>query len=194
MQLPGATVLQKITDHFLGTGFGTITVLSVVILAITSGDTAMRSLRLSLAEVIRLPQKPLRNRLFICVPLIVLTAFLLAWSNQSAESFNLLWQYFAWANQVLAATTLFAATVWLYKSGKAWLIGAVPGLFMAFIVLTFILWASPLGFGLPLHTAMYFGGMLAFLLLCGVIAGARRTPEQMEFQGARKFQSVKKNS
>lgn len=170
MNLPGATVLQKITDYFLGTGFGTVTVLSVVILAITSGDTAMRSLRLSLAEVIKIEQKSLKNRLFICLPLILITSGLLAWSNQSAESFNLLWQYFAWANQVLAATTLFAATVWLYKSGKAWLISAVPGVFMAFIVITFILWASPLGLGLPYEVACYFGGCLSLLLLSGVIA------------------------
>ncbi len=182
MKLPGATVLQKITDYFLGTGFGTITVLSVVILAITSGDTAMRSLRLSLAEVVRLEQKPLKNRLFICIPLILLTAGLLAWSNKNAESFNLLWQYFAWANQVLAATTLFAGTVWLYRSGKNYFIAAIPGVFMAFIVITFILWASPLGFGLPYDAACYFGGTLSLLLLCALMAHIqteKKSPREM---------------
>ena len=48
----GATnVLHRITSEFLGSNLAIVVVLSVIILAITSGDTAMRSLRLSAAVV-----------------------------------------------------------------------------------------------------------------------------------------------
>ncbi|MDR0933351.1 MAG: hypothetical protein LBM70_10095 [Victivallales bacterium] len=156
-------VLSKITNYFLGSGMGTLTVISVVILAITSGDTAMRSLRLSLAEMFGIPQQKMRNRFGLCLPLIAIVTLLLWWSNQSVETFNQLWVYFAWGNQVLACCTLTAGTVWLIRQKKPGWITALPGAFMTFIVATYILWISPahggplgrpkVGFGLELHTA-----------------------------------------
>ena len=70
MQENPTNVLSKITTHFLGSWVGAVTVISVIILAVTSGDTAMRSLRLSLAEMFRIQQKPIRNRFLLCLPLI----------------------------------------------------------------------------------------------------------------------------
>lgn len=81
---------------------GGITVIAVVILAVTSGDTAMRSLRLSLAEMAGIGQKSFKNRLLVCAPLIAVVVALLSWSNIDAKSFSHLWNYFAWGNQVLA--------------------------------------------------------------------------------------------
>ena len=59
-------VLQFLCSHFLGSGIGAVVVISVVILSITSGDTAMRSLRLSLAEIFHIPQKKLSSRVLLC--------------------------------------------------------------------------------------------------------------------------------
>ena len=152
--------LEFITKTFLGKGMGGITLIAVIILAITSGDTAMRSLRLSLAEIFKIDQKPFKKRLGICVPLIVIVALLLWWSNSSAKSFNNLWNYFAWGNQVLGASTLLGATVWLVMQKKPAWVTLLPGMFMTFIVTTFILWTSPrhsailpYGVGLDLPTA-----------------------------------------
>lgn len=154
----GTDTLSKITGFFLGGGLGGVTIIAVVILAVTSGDTALRSLRLSVSEILRIPQTSLGARLLIVLPFIAIIAVLLWWSNQSPKSFGELWNYFAWANQVLASVTLLAATVWLKRQGKKYMITFIPGLFMTFIVLTFILWTSkahggPYGFGLPLHNA-----------------------------------------
>ena len=154
----GTDTLSKITGFFLGGGLGGVTIIAVVILAVTSGDTALRSLRLSASEILRIPQTSLGARLLIVLPFIAIIAVLLWWSNQSPKSFGELWNYFAWANQVLASVTLLAATVWLKRQGKKYMITFIPGLFMTFIVLTFILWTSkahggPYGFGLPLHNA-----------------------------------------
>ena len=159
---PGA-VLSDITSHFLGKYAGTVTVLSVIILAVTSGDTAMRSLRLSLAEILRVPQGKFFNRIVLCLPLIFIVSILLWWSNKSAATFNQLWNYFAWGNQVLAASTLAAATVWLGVRNKNCWIAWLPGAFMTFVVTTYILWISPahggpLGFGLELGHAYLFAG------------------------------------
>ena len=142
----GPVVLCEITSHFLGTWMGTITVLAVVILAVTSGDTALRSTRLSLAEMLHIPQKSLLPRFLTCLPLIVLVAALLAWSNSknAASAFQKLWNYFAWGNQVLAATTLMAGTVWLLRRGKkaGALVTLLPGMFMTAVVVTFIVWTT----------------------------------------------------
>lgn len=163
-------VLPQITQHFLGGGMGMVTLLAVVVLAITSGDTALRSLRLSLAEMCHVPQKSFRNRLMISLPVMVLAVGLLVWSNRDAKSFGHLWNYFAWGNQVLAASTLMAAMAWLIALRKTWAIAAVPGCFMAFVVLTYILWTSPAhggpaGVGLPLAVA-YGIAALGSLELC----------------------------
>ena len=161
-------VLPEIVTFFLGSHLGTLTILGVIILAITSGDTAMRSLRLSLAELFSIDQRSLKNRLLLCLPLIAVVSFLLYWSNQDAASFNFLWNYFAWGNQVLAAFTLIATSIWLWRERKNGWVTLLPGIFITFIVATFILWTSPAhkgptGFGLPLHTAYLLGGAIALL-------------------------------
>jgi len=163
-------VLPEITTEFLGKWMGTITVIAVVVLAITSGDTAMRSMRLSLAEILRLDQKPLKNRTLICVPLILVISAALWWSNLSPASFGKLWNYFAWGNQTLAAGTLGACCVWLYATKRKGWIAAVPGLFITFIVLTFILWTSeahkgPMGFGLDLRLSYAIAAVVAVVYI-----------------------------
>jgi carbon starvation protein CstA len=81
-------VLAKITEDFLGSWLGKTTVVAVVVLAITSGDTAMRSMRLTLAEMMKIDQKPISKRLAISAPIIASICVLLWWSNQSAKSFG----------------------------------------------------------------------------------------------------------
>ncbi|MBQ9502957.1 MAG: carbon starvation protein A [Lentisphaeria bacterium] len=167
-KVPGK-VLGDITGFFLGKYAGSVTVISVIILAVTSGDTAMRSLRLSLAEMARIPQKKIANRIILCVPLIVIVALLLWWSNKSAATFNQLWNYFAWGNQVLAACTLAAGTIWLGVRGKSGWIAWLPGAFISFVVITYILWTSPAhrgpaGVGLELDYAYLLAGFFVVII------------------------------
>ena len=169
MDLPPTSALRAMTEHFLGSWVGGLTIVGVIILAITSGDTALRSLRLSVAEIFKVGQKSLAKRFLVCAPLIAIVCVLLAWSNASAESFKLLWNYFAWGNQVLAACTLMAAAVVLFSKGKPGWVALIPGMFMTFIVLTYILWISPkhggpAGFGLSLDSAYVVGAVLTVVL------------------------------
>lgn len=183
MNVVPAKVLGYTTTHFLGKWGGAITVIAVIILAITSGDTAMRSLRLSFAEIFKISQVKFLNRILLVIPLIAVVTGLLIWSNSDVKSFNNLWNYFAWSNQVLAACTLFAATVWLRNNNKPWWIAALPAVFMTFIVATYILWISPahggpVGFGLKLETAYFFGASIALLLLAKIFVSAPKEADK----------------
>lgn len=168
-----AAVLQLLCNHFLGGKVGALVVISVVILSITSGDTAMRSLRMSLAEIFHIPQKKLLSRVLLCLPLIAVVILLIWWSSISANTFNQLWNYFAWGNQVLAACTLTVATQWLIIHKRNAIITIIPGAFITFVVLCYILWISkahggPVGFGMELNTAQIVAGVLA--LICTGLA------------------------
>ena len=150
LNLAGPVVLGNITTHFLGKWMGGVTVFAIVVLAITSGDTALRSARLSISEMFKIDQVKLSTRIMTCLPLIIIVSLLLWWSNQSAKTFNNLWNYFAWGNQMLSATTLMAGTVWLLREGRkfASLVTLLPGMFMTMVVATFILW-TPGRDGMP---------------------------------------------
>jgi carbon starvation protein CstA len=147
LKLAGPVVLGNIATHFLGPWMGGVTVLAIIVLAVTSGDTALRSSRLSAGEVFGIDQIAVPKRIMTCLPLIVIVSLLLWWSNQSAKSFNNLWNYFAWGNQMISATSLMAATVWLLRSGKraTSLVTLLPGLFMTTVVVSFILWTPGTG-------------------------------------------------
>ncbi len=174
------TVLLEITRFFLGEYVGVLTVVAVIILAVTSGDTAMRSVRLSFSEMFSISQKKFVNRLGVCVPFIVIVALLLAWSQADAKSFGHLWNYFAWGNQVLAASTLFAGAVWLFKAKKNGFVALVPAMFMCFIVLSYIIWISPAkdngpyGLGMPLYTSYYVAATLTVLIAIVVVVKGKK--------------------
>ena len=150
LDLAGPVVLGNITTHFLGKWMGGVTVFAIVVLAVTSGDTALRSARLSISEMFRIDQVSLLKRIMTTLPLIVIVAALLWWSNLNAKTFSNLWNYFAWGNQMLSATTLMAGTVWLLREGKklACCVTLIPGMFMTSVIATFILWTPGTG-GMP---------------------------------------------
>ena len=154
LDLAGPVVLGNITTHFLGKWMGGVTVFAIVVLAVTSGDTALRSARLSISEMFHIDQVGLFRRIMTTLPLILVVAALLWWSNLSAKTFSNLWNYFAWGNQMLSATTLMAGTVWLLREGKklTCCVTLIPGMFMTSVIATFILWTPGTG-GMPVGIA-----------------------------------------
>ena len=176
LSLPPAQVLANAVNRLLGRGFGTLTVAAVVILVITSGDTGLRSLRMITAEALGVEQKTMRSRVFVVLPLVAVVALVLWWSNANPASFGCLWNYFAWLNQTLVATTLMACTVWLLRAGKGWrcVVTLLPGMFYTTVVTSFILWTSaekgrPWGFGLPLPVAVACGAAVALAFAAYVL-------------------------
>lgn len=105
-------VVYDSSIHFLGLVGGIFAVLGVVVLPITSGDTAFRAARLVIAEFFNLEQKTLAKRLMIAVPLFTL-GFIV-----SKIDFSILWRYFTWANQTTAMVMLWTAAAYLYRYNK----------------------------------------------------------------------------
>ncbi len=162
-----SNVVYEISTGVLGGFGGVLAVAGVVICPITSGDTAFRSARLILAETFRLEQKQIKNRLLITIPLLVVGGALTAFAILNANGFQIVWRYFSWSNQTLAAIALWTATAYLLKKGKyrfGSLLTALPAAFMSAVTVTYILMAKE-GFRLSAVIACPAGAALAAALL-----------------------------
>ncbi len=170
--------VYEISRTMLGTVGGVLAVVGVVVCPITSGDTAFRSARLILAEITRLDQKKIRNRLIITLPLLGIGAVL------TQLDFNVLWRYFSWSNQTLAMISLWVATAYLIREGKyrfGSLLTALPAAFMSAVSMTYILMAKE-GFGLPASAAYPAGAAFAFALF-GLYAALARLQSRRRIPG-----------
>lgn len=137
-------VVYEICTGFVSDGIGAyLAVLGVVACPITSGDTAFRSARLTLADWFRLDQSKLGPRLLIAVPLLTVGGIL------SQVNFDIVWRYFSWTNQTLATIVLWSGAVYLARShsNKAYLLPFLPAIYMTTVTVTYIL-VAPEGFRL----------------------------------------------
>ena len=159
-----AEIVNDITKDWLGTFGGLLAILGVIAAPITSGDTALRSTRLMISDMFNFNQKPIKNRLLISIPLFLVTAGILLYSLRDKEGFNIIWRYFAWANQTLAVMTLWAITVYLLKEKKCYWVTLLPALFMTSVVVTYIL-VAPEGFGLSYYLSLSIALSVVLLLL-----------------------------
>lgn len=123
----------------LGNTGAVAAVLGVIVLAITSGDTAMRSCRLMLADVLHIPQRSIFSRLSLAIPLFLIVLIV------SQLDFSVIWRYFGWANQTLACLTLWCITIYLKKSRKAYVISLLPALLMTTVCVCYLLYAPECG-------------------------------------------------
>ncbi len=152
---------------------GALAILGVVVLPITSGDTAFRVGRLILADYFRLSQKRILNRYLLACPLFAISLAL------NFVDFQIIWRYFGWANQTLAAVALWAGAVFLARRGSRWWLAFFPAIFMTVVTTTYIL-VEKEGLGLN-HRA---GTMLGIVV--GVIAAVvflfflPRQPEEID--------------
>ena len=136
---PVPIVVKLVCSSWLGVVGGILAMLGVVAAPITSGDTALRSARLIIADFLKFDQKPITKRLMIAVPMFAAVLALLIWQMAYPNGFNVLWQYFGWSNQTLSVFTLWTATIFLYKYKKCYWITLIPAIFMTTVSLTFIL-------------------------------------------------------
>lgn len=170
---PGSLV-HDISISWFGVVGGVIAMIGVIAAPITTGDTALRSARLIVADFTHFPQTRFWQRVVISVPIFALTFGLLQ------IDFNVLWRYFAWSNQTLSVFTLWACTVYLARHGRIYAITLIPALFMTVVCTSYLIVApSPEGFGLPWVTALGAGLTLAivFLGLFGRYVRSLRAPE-----------------
>lgn len=153
-----AFVVNEISTTLLGPVGGLLAIIGVVILPVSSGDTAFRSARLIIADFINLPQKAMSKRLLLALPLFAI-GFLV-----SRGDFGVIWRYFGWANQTLATIVLWTSAAYLIKQAKLHWIATVPATFMTAVAATYIFY-DQIGFGMPLGTATLIGVLAAGLSL-----------------------------
>lgn len=133
-----------VSRGFLGNVGGMIAVIGVIVLPITSGDTAFRSLRLMVAEQFNIDQMNKTKRIITTACLFVPAVFVLYYAKLNPQGFNILWRYFAFTNQFVATFALATISVYLYINGKNYIISLLPGMFYFFVTLSFIFHA-PIG-------------------------------------------------
>ena len=158
-------MVGHIANTWFPTVIAVITVLGVISAAVTSGDTALRSARLIVADFMHLEQKSISKRLWIAVPLFIVTGALLVFSLAAPSGFQVIWQYFSWANQLLAAFTLWAVTVYLRrnKSQAYYWMSLIPALFMTMVTVSFVFVSSTfLGALLPRTLGYILAAVITF--------------------------------
>ena len=162
-----ADLVDIICKSWLGKVGAVIAILGVVICPITSGDTAFRSLRLSIADMFKYDQKPIAKRLAVCIPIFVVAFFF------CKVDFSTAWSYLGIANQCLAMLVMWTGAAYLIAKGKPHWMCSLPATFLTFICISFII-ISPLGFHLKPVIGYVVGIVCALSAFVFCLTKARR--------------------
>lgn len=131
-----AGAVFEITKSLLGPIGSILALIGIIICPITTGDTAFRSARLALGEILKYPQDKLKNRLTLAIPMFIIAIFF------TFVSFPILWRYMTWLTQAFAMVTLWACSVYLYQNKKNYWITVLPAMFMTAVSISYILQAK----------------------------------------------------
>ncbi|MCC8190366.1 MAG: carbon starvation protein A [Planctomycetes bacterium] len=143
-------VVHQVCTTLLGPIGGVLAVLGVVVLPITSGDTAFRAARLTISDILGVSQRQIGPRMIIALPLFIIGVLL------SQVNFGVIWRYFGWSNQTLATIVLWTAAAYLVKRGAIHWIASIPATIMTAIVVTYIC-MEKIGFSLPYDVSCLIG-------------------------------------
>ncbi|MFV0363729.1 MAG: carbon starvation protein A [Suipraeoptans sp.] len=156
-----STTVYQMSIGLLGKVGGVLAMIGVIACPITSGDTAFRSARLTIADWFKIDQMDKKKRLFLSFPLLAVGYLI------SLIDYTIIWRYFSWANQTLAMMALWAGATYLAKYTKKPLtsfMAALPATFMSAVSLTYILMADE-GFKISTTIAYPVGIVFAIVLL-----------------------------
>ena len=131
-------IVNMVCENWLGLFGSILAILGVVAAPITSGDTALRSARLIIADFIHLEQRSIGKRLMVCIPLFAAVMALLVWQMANPEGFDVIWSWFGWSNQTLSVFTLWAITVYLVQQRRNYFITLIPALLMTTVCVTYL--------------------------------------------------------
>lgn len=165
-----------IAKDMLGKVGGMIAIIGVIVLPITTGDTALRSLRLILADLFKFDQSKAKNRVSLCAAISAVVIVILLFSKLNAAGFNILWRYFSWSNQAIAIFAFAIISIYLFAAKKPFLMALIPGAFYAFIISTYIFNAQ-IGFNIPIKISYVMGVIFAALYCWFIIEKAKKKRE-----------------
>jgi carbon starvation protein CstA len=136
-------VVSHIATGYLGAFGGIMAILAVAVFPVTSGDTAFRSLRLTITDAFNIKQS-VAHRLALAAPLLGV-AYLM-----TLLDFSLIWRYFAFSNMLLSTSVLWLASKYLMDRGTFHWVASVPAVIGTAITVSYIATA---GVGLSLSEA-----------------------------------------
>ena len=170
-----AIAVDIICRSWLGKVGAVIAVIGVIVCPITSGDTAFRSLRLTVADFLKSDQKPVLKRFAICIPIFALAFFC------CKMDFSTVWKYVGIGNQTLAAIVMWTASAYLIKQGKKHWMCSLPASFLTFVCVSYFMMAPHVNGGLHLSPlAGYIVGTVAALVILTVfVLKGRRAGRQL---------------
>lgn len=155
--------VSTISVATLGVAGSILALLGVVAAPITSGDTAFRSARLIVADMLNFDQRPIWKRLVVSLPLFAVgigIAFI---------DFDVIWRYFAWSNQALSVLTLWMITAWLMRRRSRFvLLALIPALIMTYICASFV-FVSDQFVGMGSVDAAYIYGGAVTAIVAGLL-------------------------
>ncbi len=131
-----STVVHAICQSTMGKIGGALALIGVVVCPISSGDTAYRSARLTIADWFHIDQGNWKKRLALTVPLLAVGVCI------CFVDYSVVWRYFSWSNQTLAMIALWAASVYLAQEKKNYWICAIPATFMSAVSMTYFMAAG----------------------------------------------------
>ncbi|MDR3090929.1 MAG: carbon starvation protein A [Clostridiales bacterium] len=157
--------VYDICMKLIGPVGGVLAMLGVIVCPITSGDTAFRSARLTIADWFKVDQTDIKKRLLLTAPVLGFGAVVGGFFD-----YAVIWRYFSWSNQMLAMIVLWAISVYLRRNKKLYWIAAIPATFMSAVCMTYF-FAAPECLGFMEHgmtTAAYSAGIVAAVLFLGI--------------------------
>lgn len=151
--------VSTISVATLGVAGSILALLGVVAAPITSGDTAFRSARLIVADMLNFDQRPIWKRLVVSLPLFA------AGVGIAFIDFDVIWRYFAWSNQALSVLTLWMITAWLMRRRSRFvLLALIPALIMTYICASFVFVSNQfVGMG-SIDAAYIYGGAVTAIV------------------------------
>jgi len=156
-----AWVVNEISRTWLRKAGALFAIAGVIACPITTGDTAFRSARLTIADVFNVDQSTLKKRLLVSLPLFAV-GFVL-----SQLKFSTIWKYLGLSNQVLAVIILWTSAMYLAKEKKLHWILSLPATFMTIICVTYLLVAPMNNGGLAIAPTLgyWIGTTLGILVM-----------------------------
>ena len=174
-QVSATSVVGIVCKDMLGSIGGMIAIVGVIILPITSGDTALRSLRLILSETFHIKQDKGIKRILLALPVFFLCYLTLIFAKSNPNGFNIIWRYFGWSNQTLSIFALSSILIYLMRHKKkryVWM-PLLPLAFYSFITCAYISGAK-FGLNLPYEISLIIGGTFTFLVCAAAIVTGKK--------------------
>jgi carbon starvation protein CstA len=183
----GAIILSEITHNIAGFGIvSNLILFSVVILAVTTADAALRILRIIISEAFRFQQRSSEDRFLLCLPILGACVMMIFWSNIT-DGFMVMWNYFSLTNQMMAVMGLAMSVCYMRSKKKPIFFLLIPLAFLSFVVFLYLFWISPQhimsgpkGFGLEYSTSCVFAIICSALVCYYCLQHGKYLSEQVE--------------